>query len=74
MSTQRCKEKSSPARGKERERERKFWLLFLCLSLPGPVLCKVGQPGLLFVLPEVLTPVLGPSFVLFPWAFLFLIF
>ena len=29
---------------------------------PGPALCKLGQPGVLFVLPEVLTPVLGPSF------------
>ena len=33
----------------------------MCLSLPGPVLCKLGQPGVLFVSPEVLTPVLGPS-------------
>ena len=38
-------------------------------SLPGPVLCKLGQPGVLFVLPEVLTPVLRPSFVLFLRAF-----
>ena len=29
-----------------------------------------GMPGVLFVLPEVLTPVLGTSFVLFSWAFL----
>ena len=28
---------------------------------PGPALCKLGQPGVLFVLPEVLTPVLRPS-------------
>ena len=49
-----------------------------CLSLymffsssPGPALCKLGYPGVLFVLPEVLTPVLGPSFVLFLWAFPF---
>ena len=42
--------------------------------LPGPVLCKLGQPGVLFVLPKVLTLVLEPSFVLFSWAFLFLIF
>ena len=48
--------------------------LFICLSLPGPVLCKLGQPGVLFVLPEVLTPVLGPSFVLFLRAFPFLVF
>ena len=56
------------------ERESELWLLFLCFSLPGPVLCKLGQPGVLFVLPEVLTPVLGPSFVLFSRAFLFCIF
>ena len=51
----------------ERERERELALapLFICLSLPGPVLCKLGQPGVLFVLPEVPTLVLGPSFVLF---------
>ena len=48
--------------------------LFICLSLPGPVLCKLGQPGVLFVLPEVLTLVLGPSFVLFSRAFPFLVF
>ena len=48
----------------EREK-RELWFLFLCFSLPGPVLCKLGQPGVLFVLREVLTPVLGPSFVLF---------
>ena len=64
-----------PQRTGERERERALWLLFLCFSFPrGPALCKLGQPGVLFVLPEVLTPVLGPSFVLFSWAFLFLIF
>ena len=57
----------------ERERELALAPLFICFSLPGPVLCKLGQPGV-FVLPEVLTPVLGPSFVLFSRAFLFLIF
>ena len=41
---------------------------------PGPALCKLGQPGVLFVLPEVLTPVFGPYFVLFSWAFPFLVF
>ena len=45
MSTQRREEKST----------RELWLLFLCLSLPGPVLCKLGQPGVLFILPENLT-------------------
>ena len=44
-------------------------LLFICLSLPGPVLCKLGQPGVLLVLPEVL----GPSFVSFSKAFPFLV-
>ena len=32
---------------------------------PGPALCRLGYPGALFVRPEVLTLVLGPSFVLF---------
>jgi len=47
------------------ERELALAPLFICFSLPGPVLCKLGQPGVLFILPEVLTPVLRPSFVLF---------
>ena len=63
----------APQRTEERERERERELalapLFICLSLPGPVLCKLGQPGVLFVLPEVLTLVLGPFFVLFLQAF-----
>ena len=58
----------------ERERELALAPLFICLSLPGPVLCKLGQPGVLFVFPEVLTPVLRPSFVLFSRAFPFLVF
>ena len=54
-------EKSAPAHGRERERasELALALPFTCLPLPGPVLCKLGQPGVLFVLPEVLTQVLG---------------
>ena len=49
--------------------------LFICFfPLPGPALCKLGQPGVLFVLPEVLTPVLGHSFVLFSRALPFLVF
>ena len=54
-------------RERERERESELALapLFIRLFLPGPVLCKLGQPGVLFVLPEVLTPVHGLSFVLF---------
>ena len=64
----------APQRVEEGERQLALAPLFICLSLPGPVLCKLGQPGVLFVLPEVLTPVFGPSFVLFSRAFLFLIF
>ena len=71
MSILRHEEKSAPARG--RERQLVLAPLFICLSLPGPVLCKLGQPGV-FVLPEVLTPVLEPSFVLFSQAFPFLVF
>ena len=72
------------ARMREREREREskrarelaLAPLFICPppAPAGPVLCKLGQPGVLFVLPEVLTPVFGPSFVLFSRAFLFLVF
>ena len=65
-------EEHPSARGKERELA--LAPLFICLSLPGPALCKLGQPGVLFVLPEVLTLVLGPSFVLFSWAFPFFVF
>ena len=71
MLIQRHEEKSAPACG--RERELALAPLVICLSLPGPVLCKLGQPGV-FVLPEVLTLVLGPSFVLFSRAFPFLVF
>ena len=71
---QRHKEKSAPVRGRERESELALAPLFICSSLPGPVLCKLGQPGVLFVLPAVLTLVLGPSLVLFPRAFPFLVF
>ena len=41
-----------------------FFLLALSLTL-----CKLGYPGGLLVLPEGLTLVLGPSFVLFSWGF-----
>ena len=68
MSIQRHEEKSTPVR--RRERELALAPLFM-FSLPGPVLCKLGQPGVLFVLPEVLTLVLEPSCVLF---FPFLVF
>ena len=39
------------------------------LPCPGPALCKWGQPGVLFVLPEALNLVLGPPFVLSSWDF-----
>ena len=71
-SVQGREEKSAPARGRERELD--LAPLFICFSLLGPVLCKLGQPGVLFVLLEVLTRVLGPSFVLFSQAFPFLVF
>ena len=51
-------------REKEQERERESPLapLFICFVLPpGPALCKLGLVRSA-VLPEVLTPVLGPSF------------
>ena len=67
-SIQRHEEKSAPACRRERASELALAPLFICLSLPGPVLCKLGQPGVLFVLPEVLTPVLGP------WTFFCCIF
>ena len=67
-------EEHPSAQERERERELALAPLFICFPLPGPVLCKLGQSGVLFVLPEVLTWVLGPSFVLFPRAFPFLVF
>ena len=53
-----------------------FWLLFLYVFSPPPesALCKLGQPGGLFVLPAVLTPVLRLSCVLFSQAFHFFVF
>ena len=60
----------------ERERESarvdsSFYRFFPPL---GSALCKLGQAAVLFVLPEVLTPVLGPSSILFSRAFPFLVF
>ena len=57
----------------ERVSELALAPLFICF-FPGPVLCQLGQSGVVFVLPQVLTPVLRPSFVVFSRAFLFLIF
>ena len=68
-----CRPKDAKRRAPQHVGERELALapLFICFSLPGPVLCKFDQPGVLFVLPEVLTPVLGPSFALLSWAFPF---
>ena len=47
----------------ERETPGPLAPLFKCFfPPPGPALCKLGQPGVLFVVPKVLTPVLGSSF------------
>ena len=62
MSSQRCEEKSAPARGEERECAPFGSSFYMCVLPPGPALCKWAQPGALFVPPEVLTAVLGPSF------------
>ena len=48
--------------------------IYMFFPPPGPALRKLGQPGVLFILPEVLIQVLGPSLVLFSWAFPFLFF
>ena len=60
------------------ESERDLWPFgasFYVFSPPlGPALRKSGQIGVLFVLPEVLTPVLGPSFAQLLQAFPFLVF
>ena len=78
MSIQRCEEKSAPARRWERERKTPFPLapLFVCFFLPmGLPYVNWGRSWVeLFVPPEVLTPVLGPSFVLFLQASPFLDF
>ena len=59
---------------REREKESPLAPLLYIFPPPGPGLCKLGWPGVLFVLPEVLTWVLRPSFVLFLQAFPFLVF
>ena len=81
---QRHQEKSTPSRRRGRERENEcthawekerepFGSSFYVFSSPGPALCKVGLIRSAVLL-EVLTPVLGPSFVLFLWGFPFLVF
>ena len=60
MSIQRHEEKSAPAQG--RKRESPLTPLYICFFLPpGPAFCKLGLVRSA-VLPEILTPVLGPSF------------
>ena len=53
-----------------------FLLLYICLLplLSLPYANRAGQEGSMFVLPEVLTPVLGCSFVPYLWASPFLVF
>ena len=50
------------AGGGERERAPFGSSFYMFSPPPGPALCKLGWPGALFVLPEVLIPVLRPSF------------
>ena len=45
-----------------KERECFGSSFYMFFPPPGPDLCKLGQPGVLFVLLEVLTPVFGSSF------------
>ena len=56
----------SPHRVGEREGakkgEKRALAPLLYVFVPGAVLCKLGRPGVLLVLPEVLTPFLGPLF------------
>ena len=77
MPTQRYEQKKVGERASAR-RERETWpfgsSFYMFFPPPGPALCKLDEPRVLFVLPEVLTPVLGPSFVLFSRAFPFLVF
>ena len=64
-------ERASMWEGESARSGSSFYMLF---SSPGPALCKLGWPGVLFAPPEVLTQFLRPSFVLFSWAFPFLVF
>ena len=68
------REKEHPNVG-EKERESARAPPFICFFLPLSLPCaNWAQPGVLSVLPEVFTLVLGPSFVLFLRAFPFLVF
>ena len=73
MSIQRCEEKSAPSCGRESEEGfgSSFYMFFVP---PGLSYANWALAGALFVLPEVLTPVLGPFFVLFSRAFPFFVF
>ena len=74
MLSQRHEEKNHPStREREREREPFGSSFYMFFSSPGSALCKLGLAKSA-VLPEVLTTVLGPSFVLFSQAFPFLVF
>ena len=60
---------------REEKHPAQFWLLFLCfflLPLSLPSVNWLSRRAV--ILPEVLTPVLRPSFVLFLWAFPFFVF
>ena len=59
----------------EKEREKALWLLFYMFFPPLGLPCaNWAQPGVLFVLPEVLNLVLGPALVLSSRALPFLVF
>ena len=74
MSTQNRKERERMSAWRGERDSWPFGSSFLMFfPPPGPALCKLGWPGVLFFLPEVLTQVLGPSFVLFLRAFPFLV-
>ena len=57
------KRERAHARGRQRERESALAPAFICFFLHLGLPCaNWAQPGVLFVLPEVFTLVLGPSF------------
>ena len=64
----RCEGQLTQKTRREEKPPAQFWLLFLYVFSPHPepALCKLGRPGGLFVLPEVLTPS--------PWTFLCSVF
>ena len=68
-------EQTQKTRREEKSRAQ-FWLLFLYVfsPYPEPALCKLGYSEELLVLPQVLTQVLGPPFVLSSWALPFFVF